>query len=289
MNHIRQKPLYVCVTCDTELLPPWNEGSWENMSTWSFEKGVPVLRSILDENGIKGTFFTQATAAKCFPEMVRFMADDGHLIGSHGYNHEILGGKPQKVWTPSPPVFLKTVEVKRELLIKADEILELVTGYKPKAFVAPFDNVNYELLELLDDLEFKVDCSFHNYSLKLNSFPFYPLEGRGLIEIPLTVLPSESNGYKNVLEAFTYDYNYSIKKLDEYIRESEQKNPFTVILLTCHPYEFLEVEIPHPRDVFIVGYEKKRTLDRLVRMLREYGAEFTTPLHLSERFRSGNV
>ena len=110
-----RKPLYVAVTCDTEFLPPWYEGSWENMATWSFEKGVPIFCDILERHGVKGTFFTQARAGELFPGLIRSLADKGHLIGSHGYNHENYGGKSVKVHSKSEPVFLKTREEKRRL------------------------------------------------------------------------------------------------------------------------------------------------------------------------------
>lgn len=284
-----KNPFYVAVTCDSEFLPPWNEESWEKMSTWSFEQGLPIFSDILDRHGIKGTFFVQAKAAEKFPEIIRQLADKEHLVGSHGYNHENYGSKPVEVWTKSNPVFLKTKEKKRELLMKANAIIKAVTGYRPSTFVAPFDNIDEELIFIIDELGFEVDCSFHNYSLNLNSFPFYPKEGCKLIEIPLTVLAMGSHGNKNALEAFTYNFAAAKDRLKEYIEKSELNNPFTVVLLTCHPYEFLDIRTPHPREFLIMGKEKITTLNRLIPMFKEMGANFLNPLEIARKFIASNV
>ncbi len=102
-----RKTLLVAFTCDTEFLPPWYEGTWEDMATWSFEKGVPVISDILEGNDIYGTFFTQATAIKKFPDQILKLKKKGHDIGSHGYNHEDYGSQPAIVWTEKKPVFVK--------------------------------------------------------------------------------------------------------------------------------------------------------------------------------------
>lgn len=282
---MNNKKLYATVTCDTEFLPPWNEGSWEDMSTWTFEQGVPVLAEILDKFGAKGTFYCQATSAKRFPQVIKELVSNGHLIGSHGYNHENYGGKPVKVMTEAKPILLETLEMKHSLLKKSIDILNDTAGYEPKTFVAPFDNIDNQLLFLLDDLGFTVDSSFHNYSLNLSSFPFYPIKDRKIVEIPLTVLPTKVNRYKNVLEAYTFDYTEADMLLTDYIIKEQEKNPFVVIFITSHPYEFLPVEKPHPDEVLIVGEKKCHALTSLLENLRNRGFEFRTPLDICEVFK----
>ena len=259
------------------------------MATWSFDKGTPLFLEILDAYGIRGTFFTQGTILERFPEAVHELDRAGHHVGSHGYNHENYGNKPVKVWTQDQPVFLRDNNLKRERIEKCIDLHDRVLGKHPGAFVAPFDNVDDELLVILDDLGFKVDCSFHNYSLQMNSFPFQPLKNRKLVEIPLTVLDMGTDTPKNLLEAFAYDSKTAEKQLTAYVKSSMEKYPFCMALITCHPYEFLDVKIPHSRDVLIVGQEKIDALKDLLSYFRQSGASFVSPIEVREIYRQIRV
>ena len=244
---------------------------------------------MLDSYGIGGTFFTQATAIERFPELVTELSQSGHHVGCHGYNHENYGGKPVNVWTKSKPVFLPENIIKKQLLQKCIDIHFQVLDKHPETFVAPFDNINEDLLLILDDLGFKVDCSFYNYSLELNSFPFFPLEGKSLVEIPLTVLQMGTDVPKNLLEAFAYNPELAEKRLRAYVKSSLESYPFCMVLITCHPYEFLDVKIPHPREVLIVGDEKVNALNRLIRLFQEMKVEFLNPLQVVQKIKESGV
>ena len=289
MQNSKQK-IYVAVTCDTEFLPPWNEGSWEDMATWSFEQGVPIFTTLIDARGIQGTYFTQATVIEQFPDIIRGLKNAGHLIGSHGYNHENYGDVPVKVWTPGQPVMLGDAERIHDRLERSLKIHREVLDEHPGTFVAPFDNTDARLTMILDNLGFKVDCSLHNYTHQRNSFPFYPLKDRSIIEIPLTVVKPEGSGIaKNLLEAFTYDRDSAKDCLKTYIEESAVAYPFCMVLITCHPYEFLDVAIPHPREILIVGQEKETALGELLDWLAALGANFTNPLKVAEYIKTNTI
>ena len=45
------------------------------------------LLELLRDNGIAATFFVQGRWAEAYPELVRQIRDDGHLIGSHSFYH----------------------------------------------------------------------------------------------------------------------------------------------------------------------------------------------------------
>jgi peptidoglycan/xylan/chitin deacetylase (PgdA/CDA1 family) len=42
---------------------------------------------VLNEHGVKGTFFALGTATRERPEVLKQLVTEGHLIGSHGYEH----------------------------------------------------------------------------------------------------------------------------------------------------------------------------------------------------------
>jgi peptidoglycan/xylan/chitin deacetylase (PgdA/CDA1 family) len=49
---------------------------------------TPAVRAILDEYGVKGTFFTVGKALDARPDISRALMDAGHLLGNHSYLHD---------------------------------------------------------------------------------------------------------------------------------------------------------------------------------------------------------
>jgi peptidoglycan/xylan/chitin deacetylase (PgdA/CDA1 family) len=263
-------PKYALFTCDTEFTPPWHRGSWEEQDRSNFAQGIAAIEEILARHGVRGTFFCQGLLVRDYPDTARRL-DAVHLVGSHGYNHENYGAKPVNVWTRDQPVFLRDPALKRERLEACLDIHRRVLGRSPQVFVAPFNSVSSDLWEILEDLGFQVDLSLDNYHLGLDSRPYRPL-GMGLRELPLSVLKVPGLGYKNVLQALSWDWDLVGRIWD---RE--------VLSLTCHPYEFVDMEVPHPDHVLVVGERKRQTLDRLLGELAGRGFSFTDPLDLVSR------
>jgi len=265
------KNKYALFTCDTEFTPPWNSGSWKSQDPWTFEVGIEVITNILSKHQIRGTFFCVATLVEQYPKKVKALSLN-HLVGCHSYNHENYGGRPVKVWTDSQPILIKDDEEKRRLLIKAKKIIRNVIGKEPEVFVAPFDCIDTQLLKILENLNFKVDCSYHNYSLGLQTHFFQPI-GFNILELPLSVVYCGNKlTYKNVLEAFTFDK----KNLQAILQQD-------IIMITCHPYEYTNITIPHPQEVLIVGEKKKKALEDLIVLLKNNNYEFIDILQLKDR------
>jgi len=77
--------MIVAITFDVEHdCPPYLT------TTRGMEQGLPRLLDLMEEKGVKATFFFTAEMAKRFPELVRRVIDEGHELGSHNYNHERL-------------------------------------------------------------------------------------------------------------------------------------------------------------------------------------------------------
>jgi peptidoglycan/xylan/chitin deacetylase (PgdA/CDA1 family) len=49
---------------------------------------LPRLLDLLDELGLRGTFFVEAVNTIDYPDAVRFIADHGHEVGFHAWRHE---------------------------------------------------------------------------------------------------------------------------------------------------------------------------------------------------------
>ncbi|GAB2673506.1 polysaccharide deacetylase family protein [Paenibacillus thermoaerophilus] len=50
-------------------------------------KWTPQVLDILREEGVKATFFMLGSQAEAYPDYVRMVAEEGHAIGNHTYNH----------------------------------------------------------------------------------------------------------------------------------------------------------------------------------------------------------
>lgn len=58
------------------------------LNTWrGLDEGMPRLLAMLDEEGVRGTFFTTGETARRFPSAMRALVDAGHELGCHGDTH----------------------------------------------------------------------------------------------------------------------------------------------------------------------------------------------------------
>ena len=92
----------------------------------TFDDGPgPYTERLLDglkERGVKASFFLIGRSVKEYPEAVKRMEEEGHLIGNHTYNHVKLKG-------------LSPEETRREIQ-KTDEAVYEITG-KHVAYLRP--------------------------------------------------------------------------------------------------------------------------------------------------------
>lgn len=68
----------------------------------------------LKKRGVKATFFITGENAELYPELVKRMHEEGHLIGNHTYSHIQLTSRNREAF--------------REELIKTNEVIEGITG-----------------------------------------------------------------------------------------------------------------------------------------------------------------
>src|ERR1041384_4871041 len=62
---------------------------WHRFEPRIVASGRRLLR-ILDEAGVKATFFVLGRVAEEHPEVVREIAAAGHELGTHGYSHTLI-------------------------------------------------------------------------------------------------------------------------------------------------------------------------------------------------------
>ena len=126
----RELPIY-CVDTDEKKLAISFDAAWGNEDT---EK----LISIMDEYGIKATFFVVGDWVRKYPESVKQLHDAGHEIMSHSDKHKHMSQ-------------LSVEDIKSDIIACQEEI-EKVTGVKPFLFRPPYGEYDNKVITTLRDL-----------------------------------------------------------------------------------------------------------------------------------------
>jgi polysaccharide deacetylase family protein (PEP-CTERM system associated) len=149
------------------------------------EKSVAKVLELLEQYNIKATFFILGCIAKKHSNLVLKIVQQGHEIGSHGFNHLL-------VYTQ------KLEEFKRDVL-ESKHILENIIGKEIIFYRAPSWSITQKslwALQILQEAGFKCDSSINPfvtpiYGIKgAPSEPYYPvINGKKLklLEFPPTV------------------------------------------------------------------------------------------------------
>ena len=119
-------------------------------------EGVRRILDELDRRNLKGTFFSLGWLAENHPTIIREIADRGHEVGCHSYQHEL-----SHRFTPEK--FIADTS-------KAKALIEGVIGKPVILFRAPGFSItknNTWALKALADMGFEYDCSMfpapHDY------------------------------------------------------------------------------------------------------------------------------
>jgi polysaccharide deacetylase family protein (PEP-CTERM system associated) len=119
-------------------------------STWDaresrVERNTTRILEILDQTGVRATFFILGWVAERQPGLIRRIASAGHEIASHGYGHDLI-------YNLSPDEFRADVQ-------RCKAILEDVTGQRVEGYRAPSFSITDWAVPILQDLGFRYDSS----------------------------------------------------------------------------------------------------------------------------------
>lgn len=237
----------------------------KSVENTEIEKNVHFLLELLADLDIRATFFCLGRIAKDIPDTVREIAQAGHEIACHSYEHTRLAPDTNKK------------EFKEKLTL-AKHQLEEISGEKVYGFRAPDFSIGTSslwALEALKEAGFFYDSSiypigFHDvYGIrKIN--PFINRLNNGLIEFPLSTIkllgerfPFGGGGYFRLYPLFFTKYCIS--------KTNKLGQPFVFYI---HPYEVGPV-IPKVAEIsswrkFRHYYHTKNGDKRLRKILKEY-------------------
>ncbi len=108
--------------------------------------GVPRILRILEDHGVKVTFFTPGWVAETYPEAVSMIAQRGHEVASHGYLHEKFD-------------LLSSRVAEEAVLRRSEEAILHVAGSRPLGFRAPYWRFSPHTMELLTRHGYLYDSS----------------------------------------------------------------------------------------------------------------------------------
>jgi polysaccharide deacetylase family protein (PEP-CTERM system associated) len=156
--------------------------SWDGLAHRVERNGDAVL-ALFDQARVKGTFFTLGWVAKRYPALVRRIAEAGHEVASHGWDH-------RRVFTLSPAEFRADLE-------RARIAIEDACGHSPAGYRAPSFSIDARTPwahRVLAEEGYAYSSSVapirhdHYGWPEAPRFAFRPVEGERLIELPVTTV-----------------------------------------------------------------------------------------------------
>lgn len=132
-------------------------------------QGVPRILRALDRHGARASFFVPAVSALLYPDEQRRLVAEGHEIGIHGWIHELNSEL--------------TGDVERDLMFRAADTLEQVSGRRPVGMRTPSWDFSPSTLRIARELGLLYDSS-----LMADDDPYELVEAgeaTGIVELPV--------------------------------------------------------------------------------------------------------
>ena len=266
--------------------------------------GTPRVLDVLDKHAITTTFYFVASAAQQHPTIVKQVDQAGHDVGCHTLFHENIGDElfPIPGMTPILPH-----ECGPRIKLATD-IMSKIVGKKMRSFRASRLFGSTAMINTLEGLGYTSDASYPMYYYQKRLQPYHPSRKdwtrKGdlkIVEIPnfadMTIKTRDAYGRDRDQWPLirTQGAEALIQHVDNMLKFYARKNVLPVICLYMHPWEFH----PMPQgmihfgegsvkpDSFIVkncGSKAVRELNKLIRLLKDRGAEFMTARDLAKLY-----
>ncbi len=159
-----------------------DRGDWDRLPV-RVERNAEAVLNLFERAGVKGTFFTLGWVAERFPALIRKVAERGHEVASHGWDH-------QRVFTMDAAAF--RADLRRARTAIEDAAGVPVSGYRAPSF--SIDARTPWAHPVLAEEGYAYSSSVapiahdHYGWREAPRFAFRPLPGADLIELPVTTV-----------------------------------------------------------------------------------------------------
>lgn len=206
------------------------KSEWDSLPS-RVERNNDKLLELLDEFGVKGTFFILGWVAERYPQIVCAIADQGHEVACHGLTHDL-------VYRQTPEQFFSETRIAKDLIENAGGVG--VVGYRAASF--SITRASLWALDCLAELGFEYDSSIFPVRHDRYGIPAAPREpfrylaadGQPIIEFPLPCLkiggwrlPVGGGGYFRI-------YPYALTRAALSRINKRESRPF---VFYSHPWE----------------------------------------------------
>jgi polysaccharide deacetylase family protein (PEP-CTERM system associated) len=227
------------------------------------------LLDILDNQGVKATFFVLGNIAYAFPHLVKKIHGLGHEIATHGYGHTVLDRM-------EPAQF-------RDEIRKSVALLESITGAKVIGFRAPEFSLSKSMTWAIESLAtegIRYDSSIlpnevaYPISDSPCKIPRLSAGSNSIMEIPPSTVTFLS---RRMLTGGSYFRIMPYPLMRMLLRRINNNGcPF---VFYCHPYEFSPTALRVPKDEGAGSFAKVfKTECKYNLLLRRVPRKFATLL-----------
>lgn len=159
-----------------------DRGSWDRLPQ-RVERNCDAILAMFAEAGVKATFFTLGWVAERHPALMRRIADAGHELASHGWDHA-------RVFTLDRDAFAQDLDRSRK-------VIEDASGLRVIGYRAPSFSIDARTPWAYDELASQgyaysssVAPVVHDHYgwPEAPRFAFQPLPGSDLVEVPVTTV-----------------------------------------------------------------------------------------------------
>lgn len=242
-----------------------DKASWDGR-LHRVERNTDAVLALFDDAGVRGTFFTLGWIAERYPALIRRIAEAGHEIASHGWDH-------MRVFRMTPAQFADDLSRSRAAI--EDAAGHPITGYRAPSFSIDLRTpwAHSVLAEAGYTYSSSVAPVVHDHYgwPEAPRFAFRPLSDSNLLELPITTVKVAGRNFAAGGGGFFRLLPYQLSRWA--IREVNQTEKRPAIFY-FHPWE-IDPEQPRVEGAPLKSRLRHYTnLDRMAGKLRRLLRDF---------------
>jgi polysaccharide deacetylase family protein (PEP-CTERM system associated) len=242
-----------------------DKASWDNR-LHRVERNTDAVMALFDEAGVKATFFTLGWVATRYPALIRRIAEAGHEVASHGWDH-------LRVFRMTPEQFAD--DLRRARFALEDATGSVITGYRAPSF--SIDLRTPWAHDVLAEAGYAYSSSVapvphdHYGWPEAPRFAFRPIENSDLIELPVTTVQLGQRNFAAGGGGFFRLFPY---RLSQWAIRRVNRHDRRPAIFYFHPWE-IDPDQPRVRDAPLKSRLRHysnldRMAGKLKRLLRDF-------------------